>query len=274
MTEKKGKKKTIKVKNIRKITKVKSSKKSVVTAKKKGKKIVLKGKKKGTATVKVTVKNLKGKKQTLKVKVRVGKGNPNNKNVKKKGYTKDGRKYISKWGYAASKEFFIEDQKVSAKLISADLDTNNGAWVPNPNPKGEYWYNTYTFAITNHRSGSITIKKILGDTGYRNYTDAYWQFYRQLPSSYDQWVPDIWYGIGLFTDSDVVIQPSETRVVTWSQPEGCTLYSSPQNQYTNYNNHWLKMYYKDELGRRTTMVYEPSHHDVAFWYGWDTDADD
>lgn len=68
---KKGKKKTIKATNVKKIVKVKSSKKSVASVKKKGKKIIICGKKKGKATLKATVIDQFGKKQTLKAKVRV-----------------------------------------------------------------------------------------------------------------------------------------------------------------------------------------------------------
>ena len=126
VTIKKEKKKTVTVKNIRRIVKVKSSKKKIVTVKKKGKKVILKAKKKtGKATVKITVKALRGKKRTLKMKVVVKKKIPYTSTKKNKGKVyrdKFGDRYITKWDFDESQKMLIEDQHIVVRLVSKSMN--------------------------------------------------------------------------------------------------------------------------------------------------------
>lgn len=64
-------KKKIKVKNIKKVLSAKTTKKTVAKVKKKGKAVLVTAKKPGKATIKVKVKDLKGKTKSLKLKVNV-----------------------------------------------------------------------------------------------------------------------------------------------------------------------------------------------------------
>ena len=183
------------------------------------------------------------------------------KNVRNKDdYTKRGNRYVVKWG--SDKKMFIEDQHVDCKLISKSLIGESAQKLA---LEGQTWCNTYTFDITNHRNGPITIKRTLADTGIRLFTDDYVNYLRKNINN--ELIPEIMDAIGLFTNSDVVLQPGETKRITWTQLEGCTQYSTPDMPRGQWN-HWIQIYYKDERGQNYTLFWSPYNNDYAFRETW------
>lgn len=269
VTIKKGKKKTVKVKNIRRIVKVKSSKKKIVTVKKKGKKVILKAKKKtGKATVKITVKDLRGKKRTLKMKVTVKKSAKTTPKQTKKYVNKDGIPYVGKWEWAASDKMFIEDQHIGMKLLSRSLNDNNGMWKrdsvttndPVPNMDCN---NTYTFEITNNQDRPIVVKNMAVDVGSGHSESDYYIHVLHLQKYLSvYYCPSIWDGFAILSGSDVTIPAHSSKVITWSQPEAVSIY----NIHTDER--WIRVMYKDGYGRKNALSWCPYYEDFACMEGW------
>ena len=182
---------------------------------------------------------------------------------------KYGDRYITKWNFDESQKMLIEDQHIIVNLVGKSINRSNSDWsqkIPaNPDKSGAYWYNTYTFDITNHRNYPITILRRASDVGSLNFdkSDYYYHTLRKLYFDHDDDPDPIFDGYGLLSDSEVVIQPGETKRITWTQPEAMS-YSNGPGHENGIVGHWISLRYRDESGHTRMIYWDLGRNDFAF----------
>ena len=206
----------------------------------------------------------------MKVVVKKKTSNTSTKKSKGKVYRdKYGDRYITKWNFDASEKMLIEDQHIVVRLVSKSMNRSGSDWslhIPTmPNKASDYWYNTYTFNITNNRNYPITVLRRASDVGSIGYEISdYYFFTLDKQYFYHDDDPDPRCdGFGLLSDGDVSINPGETKQITWTQPEAYS-YSNGPGHENGVKNHWISLRYRDESGYTRLIYWDLSRNDFAF----------